>query len=131
MSQIVSLVDDDAMTSNLELLLEEPNRLYQGTRVSTRQPTIVVTVNGEPLRHVVRHSHDGFEWGYNGSGPADLARSLLTDAVGPAWADRNYQQYKFAVVGKLPHGGWILSRRSIIQWLIEHGRTPLTEEEES
>ena len=37
-----------------------------------------------PLPHVARHSPTGFSWGYNGSGPADLAVSLLVDAVGPA-----------------------------------------------
>jgi len=34
------------------------------------------------LAHVVRHSPSGFAWGYSGSGPADLARSLLIDALG-------------------------------------------------
>jgi Family of unknown function (DUF6166) len=29
------------------------------------------------LPHVARHSPTGFGWGYQGSGPADLARSLL------------------------------------------------------
>jgi hypothetical protein len=37
-----------------------------------------------PLHHFVRHSPTGFGWGYGGSGPADLARSLLIDALGPA-----------------------------------------------
>ena len=32
-----------------------------------------------PLKHIVRHSPDGFQWGYGGSGPADLALSILTD----------------------------------------------------
>jgi hypothetical protein len=36
----------------------------------------------EPLRHIVRHSPTGMTWGYGGSGPADLARSLLFDALG-------------------------------------------------
>lgn len=36
-----------------------------------------------PLRHHVKHSPTGLEWGYGGSGPADLARSLLIDALGP------------------------------------------------
>lgn len=35
-----------------------------------------------PLRHVVRHSPTGYTWGYAGSGPADLALSLLVDALG-------------------------------------------------
>ena len=31
------------------------------------------------LPHVCRHSPDGFEWGYGGSGPADLAFNILYD----------------------------------------------------
>jgi hypothetical protein len=34
------------------------------------------------LLHVVRHSPTGMTWGYSGSGPADLARSLLVAALG-------------------------------------------------
>jgi len=34
-----------------------------------------------PLPHVVKHSSTGFSWGYGGSGPADLARSLLVHAL--------------------------------------------------
>ncbi len=31
------------------------------------------------LQHIMRHSPDGFNWGYGGSGPGDLARSILMD----------------------------------------------------
>jgi len=34
------------------------------------------------LQHLVRHSPDGFSWGYHGSGPAELARCLLIAALG-------------------------------------------------
>ena len=34
------------------------------------------------LHHVDLHSPDGFEWGYSGSGPADLALSILADFYG-------------------------------------------------
>jgi hypothetical protein len=34
------------------------------------------------LHHVVRHSPDGLEWGYMGSGPHDLALSLLAACAG-------------------------------------------------
>lgn len=34
------------------------------------------------LAHVVKHSPSGFSWGYRGSGPAELARCLLIDALG-------------------------------------------------
>jgi hypothetical protein len=40
------------------------------------------------LTHHVRHSPDGFSWGYAGSGPADLARCLLIDHYGThAWCE--------------------------------------------
>lgn len=45
---------------------------------------LVETPTGDSLgvlRHVVRHSPNGFGWGYGGSGPADLARSLLLAAL--------------------------------------------------
>lgn len=48
---------------------------------------LVETPDGDvigPLRHVVKHSPSGYTWGYAGSGPADLALSLLTDALGEA-----------------------------------------------
>lgn len=35
-----------------------------------------------PLTHHKRHSPTGFSWGYEGSGPAELARCLLIDALG-------------------------------------------------
>ena len=50
---------------------------------------VVIEINGEvngPLPHQIKHSPSGFSWGYLGSGPADLARSLLIDALGTASA---------------------------------------------
>ena len=38
------------------------------------------------------HSPDGFEWGYSGSGPAQLALALLLDATGDKIAALKYHQ---------------------------------------
>ena len=43
------------------------------------------------LLHIERHSPDGFNWGYGGSGPADTALSILTDCVGKGVANAFYQ----------------------------------------
>ena len=48
-----------------------------------------------PLKHVLRHSPDGFNWGYGGSGPSDAALSILTDCMGPETGDRWYQRFKW------------------------------------
>ena len=36
----------------------------------------IITYDGV-LKHVERHSPDGFQWGYGGSGPAQLAYAIL------------------------------------------------------
>ena len=72
----------------------------------------VITKTGKvhPLRHVVLHSPDGMEWGYAGSGPADLALSILSHAFGPAWARKHYQDFKYWVVARLPALWWVIPR---------------------
>ena len=80
-----------------------------------------VTVNGRALdpRFDLRfHSPDGFEWGYGGSGPAQLALALLDDYLGDnEKALALYQDFKCSVVSGLPRGGWKLSGRDIDQAL--------------
>ena len=74
------------------------------------------------------HSPSGPEWGYGGSGPAQLALALLADALGDdERAQRMYQDFKFRVVGRLPHDKWELSQEDIVQTVAEleakRGRT--------
>lgn len=58
-----------------------------------------------------RHSPDGFNWGYGGSGPAQLALALCADVLNDDERARNvYQQFKFQVVAALdPDADWTLS----------------------
>lgn len=51
---------------------------------------------------LVNHSPSGFEWGYGGSGPAQLALALLLDYTGDeAFALDHYQAFKTEVVSQL------------------------------
>jgi hypothetical protein len=67
----------------------EPDVIYRGhpnTNPAGPRLVTIETPDGQvlgQLRHVVKHSPTGYSWGYGGSGPADLARSLLIDALGP------------------------------------------------
>jgi hypothetical protein len=61
----------------------------------------------------VRPSPDGYEWNYAGSGPADLARSLLADVLGFPPHSGVYQRFKFTVVAQLPHDEWRLPEQDI------------------
>ena len=53
-----------------------------------------------PLQLGIRsHSPTGFQWGYGGSGPAQLALALLADALGDTeLAQMHYQDFKRAFV---------------------------------
>lgn len=101
-------------------------RTYEGNRFP-RQGQYRVTVNGAPLRHVCRHSPDGFEWGYGGSGPADLALSILTDCLGKDRADSLYQDFKFAFVARFQYEGWRITSDVIEAWADAQDRAELAD----
>lgn len=66
-------------------------KVYHVTR-NGREVSCRVEIQGEEgaafyeLRHVKLHSPTGFEFGYGGSGPSDLALSILLDFFGEAAA---------------------------------------------
>jgi len=63
------------------------------------------------LRH---HSPTGFEWGYCGSGPAQLALAMLADHLGNDEQALNlYQRFKWQVIVELPRKRWTLTSREI------------------
>lgn len=61
-----------------------------------------------------RHSPDGFEWGYGGSGPAQLALALVADCCGERRAvPAIYQRFKERIVSRLAHDGWTLDEQYV------------------
>lgn len=78
-------------------------KTYQGIRIageamaSVREGDLVRQL--DPRYDLANHSPDGFEWGYNGSGPAQLALAICADALGSDdLAVRLYQHFKNIVV---------------------------------
>jgi len=81
-----------------------------------------VTVKGDVLNpeaslKVVNHSPTGFNWGYGGSGPAQLALGLLMIFAGREFAERNYMDFKWQVVAKLPQEDFELPARVVEEWI--------------
>lgn len=98
-------------------------RLYAGRRLGANEAApVAVTADGRPLRpgaslRLVNHSPDGFNWGYHGSGPAQLALALLLDHTGSAEVALNhYQAFKAAVVSTWG-AKWELTGEQIDEWL--------------
>jgi hypothetical protein len=80
---------------------------------------VEVTVNGtalNPRLDLRNHSPTGMEWGYCGSGPAQLALAILADHLGDDEQALNlYQRFKWQVIAELPHKRWLLTSADIDQ----------------
>jgi uncharacterized protein DUF6166 len=76
----------------------------------------VVTVDGAPLDpryDLKRLSPTGFEWTYEGAGPAQLALALLADHLGDdARALALYESFMHAVVAELDNS-WELTSADV------------------
>ena len=93
-------------------------KVYSGRRVESGLTLVSVEEAGRvrPLSlrlDLANHSPTGFEWGYGGSGPAQLALALCADAAGDARALDVYQDFKARVVVKLP-GAWTLGWDAVV-----------------
>ncbi len=71
-----------------------------------------------PLVHLAFHSPDGFGWGYHGSGPADLARSIVGDLLQTAVPDPvEYLAVKSVLVAGLPYDGGEITEKEVLEVL--------------
>ena len=94
-------------------------KTYEGRRQGY---AVIVTVDGRPLNprlDLYNHSPTGFEWGYCGSGPAQLALAILADHLSNNREALDvYQRFKWAVIAELPRKqGWTLTSLVINQIL--------------
>jgi hypothetical protein len=98
--------------------------VYEGRRDATG---CTVTVDGKPLdpRHDLRQFAAGFEWGYDGDGPHQLALALLADRIGVEPALARYKLFCETVVAELPADGWRLTGEEIDRNLGETVEVPM------
>lgn len=82
---------------------------YKATRT---KEGCIVTVNGKQLnpRHdLSNHSPDGFEWGYEGSGPSQLSLAILAyELQDDNKAASLYQEFKRKTVANYQADSWTL-----------------------
>ena len=87
---------------------------YEGCRTKAGP---IVTVDAElldPRLDLRNHSPTGFEWGYGGSGPAQLALAILADHLSDEEQALNlYHRFKWLAIAGLPKKGWVLTPREI------------------
>lgn len=91
---------------------------YEGTPSEIAGKVEVVEgLRRRPLRprtDLRNHSPTGFNWGYGGSGPAQLALAILADLLGTEEALAWYQPFKWRAIANLEQGQpWSLSEQQI------------------
>lgn len=112
------------------------NAVYKGWRDENGTHVVVVRSNRKsPLRHIEYHSED-FSWGYSGSGPADLALSILAHHLGETWVNGPYikrlrifhkqplclqfhQAFKRDVISALDGNEFEISSNQVNDWLLK------------
>lgn len=103
-------------------LADRPAARYAGARTLSGALAARIAEDGSsrplpPRTDLRNHSPDGFEWGYGGSGPAQLALAILADAAGPRAAREHYQEFKREVIAGFGGPRWELTRARVLQWL--------------
>ena len=90
-------------------------------------------------QRIVYHSPTGFNWGYDGSGSADLALNVLDDALRRLkWPGRKitvgqvkcyelawalHQDFKWHFIAQLPYQGGEIALSEICEWLEKYSHS--------
>lgn len=101
--------------------LGEPDGAYLG--LWEEGGRVQVKVGDEPARelyHFVDSSPTGFAWGYGGSGPWDLARSVLADRLGYIPNGDVVMEFKNGVVAKLAMPAFSMTFADVDAWIDSH-----------
>lgn len=104
--------------------MRHPTTVYRGERILGPGMEVIavrVTVDGRELTprrslRVINHSPSGFEWGYRGSGPSQLALGLVLDATGgdADTARASYQFVRDALVSGWAGDTWQATAAEVI-----------------
>jgi hypothetical protein len=98
-----------------------PDRSYRGYRDADGVAHVMIVdddrLSALPMQlDLFNHSPTGFEWGYGGSGPAQLALALLADALGDdSTALVLYMRFKWKFIANIPQDAtWEMSRQEVV-----------------
>ena len=92
--------------------------VYVGARLPDRCHVTVDGAKLNPRHDLMNHSPDGFEWGYQGSGPAQLALAILAHHYGDDRAAlTHYHAFKSEIVARFDRDAWSFTSDQIVNWL--------------
>jgi hypothetical protein len=111
--------------------------IYNGQKKGNSGPQDVYIQDGGVVQKLlkqslVKHSPDGFQWGYSGSGPLDLALNILYDFYNryysfmfdsalQEFAQKHYKRFTEDFVSKWENK-WEITNEQIQEWLITEAK---------
>lgn len=113
------------MTDIKNELLEVKPVWFIGVRLVCSYAPVVVYVVSDKKRQLltpnrswrIRQHSSQFEWGYEGSGPAQLALAMLLTIVDEQTAEKRYQEFKRAAISRVDGCSWKIRLGDILSWL--------------
>jgi len=72
-------------------------------------------------RSVTKHSPDGFNFGYGGSGPADFALNVLCMFAKRGAVEYVYQDFKRKFIESATEDRLVIPRQAVLDFLTEKG----------
>jgi hypothetical protein len=105
--------------------MDNDGKVYKGARFPNGD-ALILAGKDEPgymlmaarSLKVRNHSPDGFEWGYMGSGPAQLALALLLDITDDEEISvKRYQDFMREVIAQFTQDEWYLTEEQVLRWL--------------
>ncbi len=100
-------------------------KTYRGTRTPLGASVIVDDVPLDPRADLRDFKADGFEWGYEGSGPSQLALAILADHAGPQAALEHYRDFMNTIIADLEGDEWSLTTADIDRRISEIAIVPM------
>lgn len=109
--------------------LFEAREVYLGERVNgigyvTRKRPGFPVEQLDPRTDLRNHSPTGLEWGYSGSGPAQLALAMLADLACDRIALAFYQLFEHDVIAGLGKTRFTLTAKKVVGWLDKQAKLP-------
>ena len=105
------------------------NRIFEGIAhqtpfsrdvLITDENRSTILLKPDRSQAVKNHSPDGFNWGYGGSGPAQLALAILLEVTGDErTALAHYHNFERQVIAAITsqETNWEMEEQKIIEWL--------------
>lgn len=123
-AEIVEFLDELAEVSPIRFLgrphpdpVRRADVLARKRRLIDRLEASRIPPAERELPHLGVHPPDGFGWGYPGSGPSDLAHSLLYRELATEVPAEVYLRFRDDVIARLPAEGFWMPATDVWDWI--------------